>query len=123
MCLFNKHAGDGRQGLSEGIEFMERTTPWDASGIIADNTSRTTQTARFNSQVGALPGKLTVEHQFFLVLFMINTAHKGKGNKLLIFIFQFKAVFRHLHLTKTFYFIFTLYAQMGLVTTFACFVS
>lgn len=39
MCLFNKHAGDGRKGLSEGEEFMERTTPWEASGIIADDTS------------------------------------------------------------------------------------
>lgn len=39
MCLFNKHAGEGRQGLSEGEEFMERTTPWEASGIIADDMS------------------------------------------------------------------------------------
>lgn len=39
MRLFNKHAGDGRQWFSEGEEFMERTTPWEASGIIADDTS------------------------------------------------------------------------------------
>lgn len=39
MCLFNKHAGDGRQGLTEGEEFMESRTPWEASGIIADDTS------------------------------------------------------------------------------------
>lgn len=39
MCLFNKHAGEGRQGLSEGEEFMERTTPWEASGIIAGDMS------------------------------------------------------------------------------------
>ncbi len=39
MCLFNKHAGDGRQGLTEGGDFMERTTPWEASGIIADDPS------------------------------------------------------------------------------------
>lgn len=39
MCLFNKHAGDGRLGLSEGEEFMERTTPREASGIIADDMS------------------------------------------------------------------------------------
>lgn len=39
MCLFNKHGGDGRQGLIEEEEFMERMTPWEASGIIADDPS------------------------------------------------------------------------------------
>lgn len=39
MCLFNKHAGEGRQGLGDGEEFMERTTPREASGIIAGDMS------------------------------------------------------------------------------------
>lgn len=30
---------DGTHGLNEGEEFMERTTPWEASAIIADDTS------------------------------------------------------------------------------------
>ena len=64
MCLVNRD--DGGEQLWPGEEggFTEEIIPRGTSGITANDMSRTAETARFKSQQGALPPKLTGACQF-----------------------------------------------------------
>lgn len=80
MFLFNKHAGDVWKRLSGEKEFMKRTAPREASEIIANNMSRTAQTACFKGQQGAFPGKLTGKCRFLTGLFIIEGDINEQGH-------------------------------------------
>lgn len=51
---------------------MKRTAPREASGIIANNMSRTTQAASFKGQQGVFPGKLTGKCGFLPAPFLLS---------------------------------------------------